>query len=411
MLSAVELFTMGVEMGCSDVHIKPGSPPKVRVNGRLISMPGLDKITPRDSELYAHATMNPHEEATFHHNGFNKDYSWELPGVGRFRMNASKTRGNIALVARLLKDQPVPLSELGVAFAVEKLATMRTGVIIVSGATGSGKSTTLSGIIDYINKNKEVNIISIEDPIETLHRDYKSSISQREVGVDVPSFGEALKYALRQDPDVILIGEIRDIDTLRTVLLAADTGHLVVTTLHTTDTAETINRIIGMFPANERHETRRALSSVLKGVVGQILVPTVTGTRVVVNEILLNTPEMTDLIIDEQTTARDIKNLIRTSPEKGMQTFEQALERLVKEHIITLDVAKDLAVEPEYFEQFENDDASLLKPNKNIPAVNEQNIQRPLKAQKAPLLPAHSSSRQLPTARPKPKPGFPLQRP
>lgn len=394
MPSAPELFRIGVEMGCSDIHLKPGSPPKVRVNGRLIPIPGMDIITAHDSELFAHATMNPRDQATFEHDGFNMDYSWDLERVGRFRMNASKTRGHVSIVARLLTNEPTPLDNLGVAPVVKDLALLKTGVVIVSGATGSGKSTTMSAMIDHINKTKDVNIISAEDPIETLHRDYRSSVSQREIGVDVPSFSAALKYALRQDPDVILIGEVRDIDTLRTVLLAADTGHLVVTTLHTTDTAETINRIISMFPANERHETRRALSSVLRGVVGQRLVPSVNGKRTVVNEILLNTPEMTDIILDETKSAKDIKALIRASQYKGMQTFEQGLERLIKDSKITLEVARENSNEPEYF-------------NKIAQAIKEE------RKQQAPKPPTHVHPFQYgrPQApAPAVKPAFPLKR-
>ena len=247
----------------------------------------------------------------------------------------------------------------------------------------------MAGIIDFINKGRAVHIISIEDPIEIVHTDAMASISQREVGSDVVSYESALKAALREDPDVILIGEIRDLETLKTALLAADTGHLVVTTLHTTDTAETINRILSMYPEGERDNTRRALASSLRGIVGQRLVPTLAGGRVVVNEILVNTPEITDVILDPNQNAKSIKAIIERSNNAGMQSFEQQFVNLIEAGIIDLRTAKDKSVTPEYYDTIDikfpngfNPETELVVPNisvsKQIPSGKLPTVVKPL---------------------------------
>jgi twitching motility protein PilT len=336
-----EILDKAVSEGCSDIHVKPGSPPKMRKHGVLIPIPGYEKIvlSPRETDLLTFETMDSYNRGSFVDKKYDHDYSFELYGVGRFRMNAYKTRTHTAFVARLIEDKPKSLKELGVPEIISTLANYKSGVIIVTGATGSGKTTTMAGIIKLINSNKQVNIISVEDPIEILHSDDKSSVSQREIGIDVDSFDSALTAALREDPDVILVGEIRHMETMKTVLRAADTGHLVVTTLHTTDTTEAINRIITMFPPMERDEQRRALSSVLRGIVGQRLVPKIAGGRIPVNEILINTPEMADAILNRESSAKDLKVIVEKSKNKGMQTFEQALTDLVDNKTISLEDA------------------------------------------------------------------------
>jgi twitching motility protein PilT len=353
----------------------------MRKDGKLVAIPGYEGfiLTGEHTRLIMHDTMSSFDLSTFEHKAYEHDYAYDLEGVGRFRMNVYKTRGANALVGRLLQDKPKSLKELGVSSTISRLASHNSGIIIVSGATGSGKSTTMAGIIDFINKSKPVNIISIEDPIEILHSDAKASISQREIGVDSDNFSSALRSALREDPDVILIGEIRDLETLKTALSAADTGHLVVTTLHTTDTAEAINRILTMFPSEERDATRRALASSLRGVVGQRLVPTIEGGRVAVNEVMVNTPEIAELILDSTKSARDIKATIERNAKAGMQSFEQHFIRLVKENKITLQVAKDNSVDPTYYDKpelglhQEGQKEELIVPNisspKSIPQV------------------------------------------
>lgn len=351
-LIAKEIFKTAVEMGCSDVHIKAGSPPKARINGNLVRLDDYPVLTAVNTRALIYDTMDQKAIATFQHQIYGIDYSLELPEIGRFRVNVAKSRNAMALVARLLPESPKTLDDLGASPVLKKLSMMKNGIVIVSGPTGSGKSTTLSAMIDYINSHKSVNIISAEDPIEIIHNDKNSSISQREIGTDVGDFASALKSALRQDPDVILIGEIRDLETMRTVLVAADTGHLVITTLHTNDTSETINRIITLYPPNERSEIRRALASSLRGVISQRLVPTIKKGRTGVNEILINTPEISEIIIDETKSARDIKKIIANDTRRGMITFEQALEKLVQSGEITLQEAIDNSIDQDYFDNF-----------------------------------------------------------
>lgn len=350
LIKAEDIFRKAVGLGCSDIHIKVGSPPKMRRNGLLVAIPGYETtiLEPRQTDLLAAQTMDSHALASFQHNKYGFDYAYEIKEIGRFRMNASKTRGATQIVARLLASKAKTLDELEVPSAVKQLAKSKTGVIIVSGATGSGKSSTMAGIIDLINTTKPVNIISIEDPIEIVHIDAMASISQREVGVDVENYESALTSALRQDPDVILIGEVRTLETLKTVLVAADTGHLVITTLHTTDTAEAINKMITFFPSEERDNTRRALASVLRGIVGQRLVPNLRGDRTVATEILINTPEIADAIL-AGSPAKEIKQII-AQQKMGMQTFEQGLADLVRKGVIDVKTAEEFSVNPEYFE-------------------------------------------------------------
>lgn len=387
-LKAEEIFLKAVGMGCSDIHIKPGSPPKMRLHGHLVAIPGFEHIilNGRQTDLLAAQTMDSHALASFQHNKYNFDYSFELNSVGRFRMNAFRTRGSVAIVGRLLQSKPKTLDELGVPSIVKKLAKSKSGIIIVSGATGSGKSSTMAGIIDLINNTKPVNIISIEDPIEIVHTDAMASIAQREIGVDVLDFESALSSALREDPDVILVGEVRNLETMKTVLTAADTGHLVITTLHTTNTAEAINRIVTLFPSEERDNTRRALASVLRGIVGQRLVPNLRGDRSVVNEVLLNTPEMADAILNQAPTT-EIKKIIEKNYGSGMQTFEQAFVELIENGSIDLNTAKENTSDPEYYDSVEFKSAiKKAGPQIGLPQVR-QPIGSPPKLPLSPLSP------------------------
>lgn len=354
-LSIDEIFRKAVSLGCSDIHITPNSPPKMRKNGDLVLIPGYERhvLSGAQTDLMSFRTMGPQNLGAFNTKVFSHDYAYELQGVGRFRINIFRTRGLKAFVARLLQDSPKSLKELEVPEAINKMAESKNGIIIVTGATGSGKSTTLAGIIDYINKTKKVNIISAEDPIEIVHTNALSSVLQREVGVDVASFDSALNDALREDPDVILVGEIRSLETLKTAIRAADTGHLVLTTLHTTDTTEAINRIITMYPYNERDEIRRALASSLRGIISQrLVVKKEENGRLPVNEILVNTAEIADLILDKEKSARDFKDLISKSRDKGMQTFEQAFVDLIEQDKITLEVAKENSNHPEFYDEY-----------------------------------------------------------
>lgn len=410
-IKAVELFRRAVSAGCSDIHVKPGSPPKMRKNGKLIVVPGYeaDVLSAEQTRILAFETMSSYDVATFSHKIHDHDYAFEVEEVGRFRMNVYKTRGETAFVARLLQNKPKTLDELGISKTIMNLAKLNAGIVFVTGATGSGKSTTMAGLIDIVNKSRPVNIISIEDPIEIMHTDAMASISQREIGSDAKDFSSALKAALREDPDVILIGEVRDLETLKTALLAADTGHLVITTLHTTDTAETINRILSMYPPEERETTRRVLASALRAVVGQRLVPSLQGGRTVVNEILINTQTITELIHNSHATSKEFKEAVETG-EAGMQSFEQHFIKLIEAGKIDLKTAKAHTVpsDSNYY-----DNAHIKFPEGynqkevNVPKVNIQS-RIPQSTMSSPSKPKTAKEEMLPPVRnikqPPPKP-------
>lgn len=389
--SVEQIFKKAILEGCSDVHLKPGSPPKMRKNGKLVVIPGFQAyiLTPKDTARLVADTMDAYALPKYSDSDVNQlDYSFELPdGMGRFRMNAYRTRNADALVGRLLVKKAKSLDELGVHPDVKSIANAPAGLIIVSGATGSGKSTTLAGIIDHINVSLPVQIISIEDPIEVEMSDAMASIAQREIGVDVSSFEDGLNAALRQDPDVILIGEVRTVDALKIAIRAADTGHLVITTLHTTDASKALNRIITMFPADERDLARQQLSAVLRGVVAQRLVPNVEGTRSVVNEILINTPEVAQKILDGASES-DIHKIIETSG--NMITFEQRFLALIEAGKVDLSTAKKHSLHPEWF-----DTAEIKTPRTKVEAKEIKKI---------PLSPAFGSSA---LKKPLPKPPQP----
>lgn len=384
-LSVLEIFRKAVSLGCSDIHVKPGSPPKMRKNGSLIAVPGYESVILDGvaTERLTQETMASEPKAFSYYNtpDVNQhDYSLELEDVGRFRMNAYKTRGNDAFVARLLSNSPRTLDELGVDPNIKKLALSKSGLVIVTGATGSGKSATMAGMVQHINVNLPVNIISAEDPIEIILSDAMASISQREIGVDVDSFDSALVSALREDPDVILIGEIRHADTLKTALQAADTGHLVVATLHTTDATKAINRIMALATENDKELIRQQLSTVLKGIIGQRLVPSTSGGRIGVNEILINTPEIAAMIAQNAPEVELRAVLERSS---SMITFEQSFIKHVEAGRITMKTAKDFSDYKEYYDKVkinlpnsENKDTVKASPKPHIPsfpaATNKQ---------------------------------------
>lgn len=349
-----QIFKKAILEGCSDVHLKPGSPPKMRKNGKLVVIPGFQSyiLSATDTARLVADTMDSYALPRYTDPDVKQlDYSYNLPdGMGRFRMNAYRTKNADALVGRLLAKKAKSLDDLGVHPDVKALASAPAGLIIVSGATGSGKSTTLAGIIDHINVSLPVQIISIEDPIEVEMSDAMASIAQREIGVDVDSFEDGLNAALREDPDVILIGEIRTIDALKIAIRAADTGHLVITTLHTTDASKSLNRIITMFPAEERDLARQQLSAVLRGIVAQKLVPNLEGSRSVVNELLINTPEVAQKILDSASEL----DIHKTIEESGnMITFEQRFVTLMETGKVDLSTAKKNSLYPEWFDSME----------------------------------------------------------
>jgi twitching motility protein PilT len=333
-----------VESGGSDLHCKVGSPPRVRIDGRLRKLQSPD-LTAADTEQMVAEVLRPDLVDEFWRTN-EADFAYALPGVGRFRVNAFRARGSAGLVFRRVSVGAIPLSDLGVPPIVASLALEPRGLVLVTGPTGSGKTTTLAGMIDHINTNREVHVITIEDPIEVLHFDQLAMINQREVRVDTDDFYVALRAAMRQDPDVVLVGEMRDMETVKAALSAAETGHFVMSTLHTTDAEETVNRIIDFFPVHEQKQVRLAMANSLRGVVSQRLVPRADGQgRCLAMEILVNTGRVADAIADPEKTSL-ITDLIEEGGFYGMQTFDQHLVTLFRDGVITLDAAMSASSNP-----------------------------------------------------------------
>src|SRR5215204_2787133 len=337
-----QALTYVVEREGSDLHIKADSPPVARVHGDLWAVQGSEPLSPSDTEQALKEIAGPEQLAEFEENG-ESDFSYELKGVSRFRVNAFRQRGAVSIALRAIPFQVRTIDDLGLPEVVRRLAEEPRGIILLTGTTGSGKSTTLAAMIDHINSTRARHIVTMEDPIEYLHRDKLSIINQREVGSDTKSFAQGMRRVLRQDPDVILIGEMRDEETVRTALSAAETGHLVMSTLHTLDATETINRIIDFFPPHLQQQARVMLSSTLKGAVSQRLVPTVDGNgRVAVCEVMVVTGRVQDLILNPQETGR-ITEVIAEGSYYGMQTFDQALLKHVVAENITEETAFEVA--------------------------------------------------------------------
>jgi twitching motility protein PilT len=338
-----------VEHEGSDLHVKVPAPPMARIHGVLRPLDGAEPLTPEDTErAFEHICTDPSLREEFAKNG-EADYSYELPGVSRFRVNTFRQRGQISIVCRAIPFQVRTIDDLGLPPVIGDLADEQRGIILLTGTTGSGKSTTLAAMIDRINSTKPHHIVTLEDPIEYLHRDKRSIINQREVGMDTESFARAMKRVLRQDPDVILIGEMRDEETVRTALSAAETGHLVLSTLHTLDATETINRIIDFFPPHLQQQARVMLAATLRGVVGQRLMPRKGGEgRVAVCEVMVVTGRVQDLILNPNETGR-ITEVISEGEYYGMQTFDQALLKHVMAGTVDEQDAMDVASSPHDF--------------------------------------------------------------
>ncbi len=328
-----ELLAKLVAVDGSDLHLKVGSPPVFRIDGQL-HLSNLPKMAPGTTEEFAREILPERMVDAF--NATNEaDFAIGRSELGRFRVNVFRQRGSISLVLRAVSPASRNFDELGLPPVLQQLAMEPRGLILVTGPTGSGKTTTLGAIVDYINSNRRVNIITLEDPIEVLHPDKLSIVSQREVGVDTDSFAEALRRVLRQDPDVILIGEMRDAETVDAALKAAETGHLVLSTLHTIDATETVNRIIDFFPAYHQQQIRLVLAGSLRGIVSQRLLQRSDGRgRIPATEILVNTERVFDRIIDETLTS-SLVEVIEDGEFYGMQTFDQNLLRLYEYGLVT----------------------------------------------------------------------------
>ena len=338
-----------IEQGGSDLHLKVPSRPLIRLNGSLVPIEGSASLAAEDTEaLLAQVLVGADRIAEFEHEN-EVDFAYAVPGLARFRVNAFRQRGAVSMVMRAIPESIKTIDELSLPPAIRTLADEERGLILVTGTTGSGKSTTLAAIIDHINREHQKHIVTVEDPIEFLHPDRRSVVNQREVGMDTTSFKRALRRVLRQDPDVILIGEMRDEETVQTALSAAETGHLVLSTLHTLDAAEAINRIIDFFPPHHQQQARAMIAGTLKGVVSQRLVPTADGRgRVATCEILLSTGRVHDMILDPARTG-DLSEVISEGAFYGMQTFDQHLLEHLQAGRITMEAALKASTSPHDF--------------------------------------------------------------
>lgn len=331
-----------IERGASDIHLQAGSAPAIRVNGELKFQPG-PPLKPKDTEMAARHLLGDDRFEEFLYQN-EMDFAYSLPGVARFRCNVMRQRGAIGLALRVVPVYIPNFEELKLPrSAMEQIANQERGLVIFTGPTGSGKSTSLAALLEYINQNSARNIVTIEDPIEFLHRNKRSLVVQREVGLDTASYEEGLRYVLRQDPDVIMLGEIRDFDSMDAALTAAQTGHLVLTTLHTLDATRTITRMIDLFPLNQHEQVRLLLSESLIAIVSQRLLPSATGSgRVLAYELLLNTPLVREYIRDADKFGK-LREAMSEGGAIGMHTFEQNLVELYSEGLITLEDAESAA--------------------------------------------------------------------
>ena len=332
----------------SDLHVKVGSPPMVRVAGELEPIPDIPALTAADTDAALHEILEDPASLQELADEGEVDFASAIPGLARFRINAFRQRGSLSFVCRRIPYGITSIKDLGLPDAVRETAEEARGIVLVTGTTGSGKSTTLAAMVDHVNQTRSRHIVTIEDPIEFLHSDKRSVINQREVGSDTASFGRALRRVLRQDPDIILIGEMRDEETVRTALSAAETGHLVLSTLHTADASETINRVIDFFAPHEHRQVRAMLAVTLRGVISQRLVPAIGGGRVAALEILRATGRVRDAIIDPNQTGQ-LAQIISEGAYYGMQTFDQALFEHVKAGKITREEAFAMASSPQDF--------------------------------------------------------------
>ncbi len=337
-----------VESGGSDLHLKAGGPAYVRVDGDLKPVTHLPPLSPSDTESFAYAMMDTRAVARFEESR-EADFAYSLAGVGRFRVNAFRQRGTVGVVCRRVLPSSQTFEELGLPPSVRTLAEEHRGLVLVTGPTGSGKTTTTAAMLNHINRTRRCHIVTIEDPIEVMHRDDNAIIDQREIGVDTDDFATALKAVSRQDPDVIFIGEMRDLETVSAALQAAETGHMVISTLHTTDARETINRVVDLYPKEQQAQARLSLANSLKGIVCQRLAPRSTGDgRVAVVEVMVMTTRFYEFLTDPAQLVH-IEDAIAEGSYYGMQTFDQHLLQLYADGIVSLRDALSTATNPHDF--------------------------------------------------------------
>lgn len=342
-----DILKAATERKASDVHLKVGSHPIIRVDGVLIPLVEFKRLMQEDTIAMAFSMMSTQQKEKFKQ-FLEIDIAYSVPGLGRFRCNIFQQRGSVGLVLRLIPARILNIRELLLPPVLERICDEERGLVLVTGTTGSGKSTSLAAMVDYINSRRNCHIVTIEDPIEFLHRDKKSIVNQREVEVDTRNFAVAMRAALRQDPDVILVGEMRDFETIETALHAAETGHLVFSTLHTLDATETVNRIISVFPPHQQKQIRIQLMTVIKAVISQRLLPRADGLgRVPAVEVLISTPYIKDCIEQKEKTKLIRDAIAQGTSQYGMQTFDQSLYALYKNGLITLEEAIRSASNPD----------------------------------------------------------------
>ncbi len=344
-----DLLTIMIERGASDLHITTGTPPQIRLHGKLTPLTQFERLTPQDTQRLAYSVLNEGQKQKFEEDN-ELDLSFGIQGLARFRCNVYRQRGAVASALRVIPIKIRTFDELGLPPIVEQLADRPKGLILVTGPTGSGKSTTLAAMVDKINNERTEHIMTIEDPIEFVHHHKKCLVNQREVFSDTQSFKNALKYILRQDPDVVLVGEMRDLETISAALTIAETGHLTLGTLHTNSCAQTINRIIDVFPTSQQSQVRAQLSLVLEGVLSQQLIPTPDGRgRVMSLEIMVTTPAIRNLIREEKI--HQIYSAMQAGQKFGMQTMNQSLLDLVQKRKISREEALNRSTLPEELAQ------------------------------------------------------------
>ncbi|MEY1660706.1 type IV pilus twitching motility protein PilT [Isoalcanivorax beigongshangi] len=344
-MDITELLAFSAKNGASDLHLSAGLPPMIRVDGdvRRINLPPLEH---KDVHALIYDIMNDKQRKDFEE-FLETDFSFDVPGVARFRVNAFNQNRGAGAVFRTIPSKVLTMEDLGMGRVFQKIADTPRGIVLVTGPTGSGKSTTLAAMIDYINNHRHQHILTIEDPIEFVHESKKCLVNQREVHRDTHGFAEALRSALREDPDIILVGEMRDLETIRLALTAAETGHLVFGTLHTTSAAKTIDRVVDVFPAEEKSMVRSMLSESLQAVVSQTLMKKNGGGRVAAHEIMIGTPAIRNLIREDKVA--QMYSAIQTGAALGMQTLDQCLQELVKRGVVSREAAREKAKTPENF--------------------------------------------------------------
>ncbi len=334
-----DILSIAVKGNASDIHLKAGLPPLFRLDGALVPLKNGERLQPEQLHAVANSIMTPGQKARFEKD-HEIDLAYSIAGLGRFRVNAFLQRGTVGIVFRVIPFGVKTIDQLNLPKVVERVAMEPRGLVLVTGTTGSGKSTTLAAMIDHINTNRTCHIMTIEDPIEFLIRDKRSIVNQREIGVDTSNFATALRSALRQDPDVILVGEMRDFETIETALTAAETGHMVMSTVHTIDATETITRIVSVFPPHQQPQVRLQLASIIKGVISQRLVPRADGKgRIPAVEILVSTARVRECIADKARTNEIREALSKGFTTYGMQTFDQSLMAHVRKGLVTYEEA------------------------------------------------------------------------